>query len=110
LGRISFGLYVYHDFVINFTRRLVIDPMMAATIQNSLLRDHVTIGLSMALPFGLTILVAALSYPYIETPFLKMKKRRGVIESQPIGMMPDRPTEERIPALADGPRQRGDTA
>jgi peptidoglycan/LPS O-acetylase OafA/YrhL len=106
LGRISFGLYVYHDFVINFTRRLVIDPLMAATIQNNLVRDHVTVGLSMALPFGLTIVVAALSYRYLETPFLKMKRRHAVIESQPIGITSDRPTKERIPALADGSRQR----
>jgi peptidoglycan/LPS O-acetylase OafA/YrhL len=32
----------------------------------------------------LTILMAALSYRYFETPFLKMKKRHSVIQSQPI--------------------------
>jgi peptidoglycan/LPS O-acetylase OafA/YrhL len=54
----------------------------------------------MALPFGLTILVAALSYRYLETPFLKMKRRHAFIGSQPIEIAPDRPTEERIPILA----------
>jgi hypothetical protein len=28
--------------------------------------------------------MAVLSYRYLETPFLKMKKRHAVIESQPI--------------------------
>ena len=36
-----------------------------------------------ALALGLTILMAALSYRYFETPFLKMKKRHAVIQSQP---------------------------
>jgi peptidoglycan/LPS O-acetylase OafA/YrhL len=31
-----------------------------------------------------TFLIAALSYRYFETPFLKMKKRHAIIESQPI--------------------------
>jgi peptidoglycan/LPS O-acetylase OafA/YrhL len=29
--------------------------------------------------------MASLSYRYFETPFLKLKKRHAVIESQPIG-------------------------
>ena len=40
--------------------------------------------LNIGLTFALTILMAALSYRYLETPFLKMKKRHSVIESQPI--------------------------
>jgi peptidoglycan/LPS O-acetylase OafA/YrhL len=40
--------------------------------------------LTLALSLGLTILLAALSYRYIETPFLKLKRRHAVIESQPI--------------------------
>jgi peptidoglycan/LPS O-acetylase OafA/YrhL len=37
------------------------------------------------LPISLTILMASLSYRYFETPFLKMKKRHAVIESEPVG-------------------------
>jgi peptidoglycan/LPS O-acetylase OafA/YrhL len=40
--------------------------------------------LDMVLRLGLTILLAALSYRFFETPFLKMKKRHAVIESEPI--------------------------
>lgn len=36
------------------------------------------------LSLGLIFLVAAISYRYFETPFLRMKKRHAVIQSQPI--------------------------
>jgi peptidoglycan/LPS O-acetylase OafA/YrhL len=85
LGRISFGLYVYHSFAIYIINRLLIDQLTKTNIQNDLLRDCLKIGLSLVLPISLTILMASLSYRYFETPFLKMKKRHAVIESEPVG-------------------------
>jgi peptidoglycan/LPS O-acetylase OafA/YrhL len=84
LGRISFGLYVYHEFAVYFVNRLLIEPHVSS-VQNHLLRDSLTVALNLVLPIGLTIPVAALSYRYLETPFLKMKRRHAVIESQPVG-------------------------
>jgi peptidoglycan/LPS O-acetylase OafA/YrhL len=75
LGRISFGLYVYHEFVIYAMHRLLVGRLAPL---GSIL------PVKFALDLGTTILVAALSYRYFETPFLKMKKRHSVIESQPI--------------------------
>jgi peptidoglycan/LPS O-acetylase OafA/YrhL len=72
LGRISYGLYVYHGFALFLARHLL------AYIKGP------AFFLKSALALGLTVLFAALSYRYIETPFLKMKKRHAVIESQPI--------------------------
>jgi peptidoglycan/LPS O-acetylase OafA/YrhL len=40
--------------------------------------------LKISLALGLTVLAAALSYRFFETPFLKVKKRHAIIESQPI--------------------------
>jgi peptidoglycan/LPS O-acetylase OafA/YrhL len=40
--------------------------------------------LNFVFTLALTILMAALSYRYFETPFLKMKKRHAIIDSQPI--------------------------
>lgn len=75
LGRISFGLYVYHKFAIFIVRNI--------------LGRHVSLFgpifiLKGAVTLGLTALMAAASYRYLETPFLKMKKRHSVIESQPV--------------------------
>ena len=72
LGRISYGLYVYHQFAIYMTTHLLTSFLISNHCPKSLII------------LGLTILMAALSYRFIETPFLKMKKRHAVIESQPI--------------------------
>ena len=75
LGRISFGLYVFHIAAL----RLVFGIIPRTTFYHVpmfLLRTFVALGL--------TVLVAALCYPFFETPFLKIKKRHAIIESQPI--------------------------
>lgn len=86
LGRISFGLYVFHDFAIYLTNALVIDKVaLYKGVAIVRLLEGPIYLLNMALTLGLTILMAALSYRYLETPFLKMKSRLAVIESEPVG-------------------------
>jgi len=75
LGRISFGLYVYHGFAIYASY---------AVFGHRVSLSSPVYYLKAALAGGLTVLMAAFSYRYFETPFLKMKKRHAVIESQPI--------------------------
>lgn len=75
LGRISFGLYVYHHFVIDLMDNLM--PHVASM-------KSPLYFLKGGLSLGLIVLVAAISYRFFETPFLRMKKRHSVIESQPI--------------------------
>jgi peptidoglycan/LPS O-acetylase OafA/YrhL len=76
LGRISFGLYVYHEFALSILNTRLMPHGASVGGPLFLLKGGITLGL--------TILMAALSYRYFETPFLKMKKRHAVIESQPI--------------------------
>ncbi|MGA3373310.1 MAG: acyltransferase [Terracidiphilus sp.] len=84
LGRISFGLYVYHDFAIFLVNRLPIGSVLNHAKLIYPVYAFLSTALTIGLPLGLTLLAAALSYRYFETPFLKMKKRHSVIESQPI--------------------------
>jgi peptidoglycan/LPS O-acetylase OafA/YrhL len=84
LGRISFGLYVYHGFGLRIMHFLPLGRLNLIAIPSYPLRVFVTAGLTLGLPLALTFLMAALSYRYFETPFLKMKKRHEVIDSQPI--------------------------
>jgi peptidoglycan/LPS O-acetylase OafA/YrhL len=84
LGRISFGLYVFHEFAISLTIHLPFGALLFKTVSNYPIRICLNAGLTLGLPVGLTLLMAEFSYRYIETPFLKMKKRHTVIESQPI--------------------------
>jgi peptidoglycan/LPS O-acetylase OafA/YrhL len=76
LGRISYGLYVYHLFAAYLTSKLMIGHLASYKSPIYLLKG--------VLALGLTVVLAALSYRYFETPFLKMKKRHSVIESQPV--------------------------
>jgi len=84
LGRISFGLYVYHEFALHIIRFLPIGPFLLNAGLSFPVRVFLNTGLGIGLPLGLTILLASLSYRYLETPFLKLKRRHAVIESQPI--------------------------
>jgi peptidoglycan/LPS O-acetylase OafA/YrhL len=84
LGRISFGLYVYHKFAMDIIGEFDIVNFLHNSISNYPLRVFLDAGSTIGLPLVLTFLMAALSYRFIETPFLKMKKRHSVIDSQPI--------------------------
>jgi peptidoglycan/LPS O-acetylase OafA/YrhL len=84
LGRISYGLYIYHAFALYITHFLPVSALLLRTVPNFFMRAFLNSGLSLGLPLGLNFLMATLSYRYLETPFLKMKKRHSVIESQPI--------------------------
>ncbi len=75
LGRISFGLYVYHEFSIDLMDYLI--PHVASM-------KSPLYPLKGALTLALIFFLAAISFRYFETPFLKLKKRHAVIESQPI--------------------------
>jgi peptidoglycan/LPS O-acetylase OafA/YrhL len=73
LGKISYGLYVYHVLAIEFT-------------QVCLGRFH---GLSWLLAttlaaFLLTVVAAILSYTFLESPFLKLKRRFENVHTKPV--------------------------
>ncbi len=69
LGRISYDLYVFHNAAIRIS--MVPSP--------SALRWVFNLTGSLAL----TVLLAVLSYRFIETPFLRLKKRFTLIQSGP---------------------------
>lgn len=75
LGRISYGLYVFHMTALHLAERIWLRPAMLGS----------TVALFRApAALALTILFAAISYRYFETPFLKMKKQHEVIASRPV--------------------------
>ncbi len=71
LGKISYGLYVFHISALMITDRL----LHGLGVSN--------LGLRVALSLGLTIGVSAASYALLEAPFLRLKRRFAVIESRP---------------------------
>ncbi len=76
LGRISYGLYVFH-----FVVRLTVGTLLAEK-----LRAHPMLVLpsTYLLSLLLTIAMAAVSYHFFERPFLRLKERFTFVRSRPV--------------------------
>jgi peptidoglycan/LPS O-acetylase OafA/YrhL len=86
LGKISFGLYVYHHLVYDLVKALTESIGLGVhTGPHHSLYNVLIFGL-VVLPATLlgTIGVSALSYRYLETPFLQLKDRFAVVHSRDI--------------------------
>ena len=78
LGRISYGLYVFHIFALHMVEHAFARLPVAQALPSIFnLLTHVFLGLVV------TILFAALSYKFLERPFLHFKERFTVIRSRP---------------------------
>jgi peptidoglycan/LPS O-acetylase OafA/YrhL len=72
LGKISYGLYVLHEFAHFCAARFIRASTPRTVIAQSV------IGLA------LTILLAAVSYRWLESPFLRLKERFAHVQSRPV--------------------------
>jgi peptidoglycan/LPS O-acetylase OafA/YrhL len=72
LGKISYGLYVLHEFAHFCAMRLVPASTPIEVVEQSV------VGLS------LTVLLAAASYRWLESPFLRLKERFAHVQSRPV--------------------------
>jgi peptidoglycan/LPS O-acetylase OafA/YrhL len=72
LGKISYGLYVLHEFAHFCAMRMVPASTPAGVVGQSF------VGLA------LTMLLAAASYRWLESPFLRLKERFAHVQSRPV--------------------------
>jgi peptidoglycan/LPS O-acetylase OafA/YrhL len=72
LGKISYGLYVLHEFAHYCAMRLLPASTPLQVIEQSLLS------------LALTILLAAACYRWLESPFLQLKERFAHVQSRPV--------------------------
>lgn len=77
LGKISYGLYVFHASYLFLSERIIGKSRYGS---HDLSRFLLIDGLAM----GLTIVTAALSYRFFETPFLRLKQRFEYIKSRAV--------------------------
>lgn len=76
LGKISYGLYVYHFWLLLFVEYAVRDLV---------LRTEPTLSIIVAIvTLPLTVLVAHFSYKWYESPFLRLKERFEIVRSRPV--------------------------
>jgi len=73
LGKISYGLYVLHLFALSGAARLI--PAQSARL---------TLLLQSGVGLLLTVLLASVSYRWLERPFLRLKERFSYVESRPV--------------------------
>ena len=73
LGKISYGLYVYHALGNQLSNRIIPEH-----------RGFVELALRPVSALAITIVLAIISYKFLETPFLKLKDRFAHIASRPI--------------------------
>jgi len=66
LGRISYGLYVFHLFALALMTQVLVVPLIGITLN---------FELRIILSFLLTVALATVSYRVLELPFLKLKER-----------------------------------
>lgn len=81
LGRISYGLYVFHLWGLSIASRLPLLRVPADALTSR--SQEARLLLQWIVAMALTTLFAALSYRFVETPFLRLKKRLSVVLSQP---------------------------
>jgi len=72
LGKISYGLYVLHEFAHFCAMRIVPASTPGMVLAQSI------VGLA------LTIVLAAASYRWLESPFLRLKERFAHVQSRPV--------------------------
>jgi len=72
LGKISYGLYVLHEFSHLSAIRLLHASTPGMVVAQSI------VGLA------LTIVLAAASYRWLESPFLRLKERFAHVQSRPV--------------------------
>jgi len=72
LGKISYGLYVLHEFAHFCAMRMVHASTPGMVVAQSI------VGLA------LTIVLAAASYRWLESPFLRLKERFAHVQSRPV--------------------------
>ena len=72
LGKISYGLYVLHELAHFCAMRIVPASTPGMVLAQSI------VGLA------LTIVLAAASYRWLESPFLRLKERFAHVQSRPV--------------------------
>lgn len=72
LGRISYGLYVYHMTGLMFAHHLFSNETLAGRVERA------------SLGLALTILFSMASYRWLESPFLRLKDRFAAVLTRPV--------------------------
>jgi len=80
LGKISYGLYVFHDIGIQLAKSIV---TWLVSHHVSVVSSSQWIAISTS-AFVITLALAAASYRFLESPFLRLKRRFETVRTRPV--------------------------
>jgi peptidoglycan/LPS O-acetylase OafA/YrhL len=83
LGRISYGLYVFHVMALFFAVKITGLFGMPALATHSLRATLLALGVRLPLAMGVTVGLSVLSYEFFEKRFLRLKDRLAFIHTKP---------------------------
>jgi peptidoglycan/LPS O-acetylase OafA/YrhL len=83
LGKISYGLYVY-DLIAIFIGRLLLFRGALGTLVSPGNPPWTALPIYLVLAFGLNVALAAVSYRFLESPFLRLKERFARVPSRAV--------------------------
>ena len=79
LGKISYGLYVFHLGLLSLSGKLFFPSGVPFSSIH-----QTTMGLRALTAFGGTVVVAAASYRFFEAPILRFKRRFEILQTRPV--------------------------
>jgi peptidoglycan/LPS O-acetylase OafA/YrhL len=80
LGRISYGMYVFHITIFWLVYQIFKDELASFSTMIGLYEWKNDVGFVIA--FIVTVIISLLSYTFFEKPFLRLKKRFTIIPSR----------------------------
>jgi len=83
LGKISYGLYVY-DQIALFIGRLLLFRGALGTLEPGGVPPETALPIYIVLAFGINVALAAVSYRWLEAPFLRLKERFTRVPSRAV--------------------------
>ncbi len=84
LGRISYGLYVYHIFAMCLVKLIMHFWLRGLAMRWPGVMLPLALPIFVSLSFALTLGFAMASYQWLESPFLRLKDRFTVVPSRPV--------------------------
>ncbi|WP_295799453.1 acyltransferase [Mucilaginibacter sp.] len=89
IGKISYGIYLYHYILPKYYNQFVNYLATKVTLSDKLIKMLTFPPSGYLIDFVLVLLTAVISYKFIELPFLRLKKNFAYLSDKPVAVKPN---------------------